>query len=693
MNNYLLELGVEEFPADYVAGTMGQLKEGFTHLLEGENIAFESVQVYSTPRRFAVMVRGMARSQSESTEMVKGPAKRIAYDAEGNPSKALLGFARGQGVDAASCFIQDYNGEDYVFVEKKLQQESVDEVLITNIPNIIRTLTFPKSMKWGGKSLRFARPLRWVISLYNDAVLPFELEGIPVSNVTRGHRVLGSDHIVINGIDDYENALRDNFVIVSNEERRNLITRSITRLAKEKGGNVLSDPILLEEVVNIIEYPTPLIGNIHPRYMELPKEVITTPMKDHQRYFPVQNDKGTLLPYFITIRNGDQKGLDTVKAGNEKVLTPRLEDAKFFFEQDLQKPLLEYIDHLKTVTFHEKLGSVYNKAYRLIRLSHQLGERLEVGDETLANVERAALLCKADLTTKMVIEFTELQGKMGRIYALESGENAIVANAIAEHYLPRFATDDLPKSTSGMVLSIADKVDTIAGLFAVGVTVTGSQDPYALRRGALGVINTIIEHKLRFDLAGTVKDALYNYVEKEGIVFDYEEVSQNIRQFFVTRLRNKMIDDGYSYDVIDSVIDVRSLCVFDVYRRVDIVTQWLSIEDNKEALTAFSRLESMAKKGDKGEIDYNILMDGPEKALVDQMENLDSVQSSLDRWMYTETLTKLQAFVPYINDYMDQVMILVEDEGIKRNRLHILNGIYEKIAQFFIPERIVKNNG
>ena len=372
---------------------------------------------------------------------------------------------KGQGVEIDQISIREYNGEEYIYANVIKEGKTTETILSENMASIIKSIIFPKSMKWGGKNIRFARPIRWLVSLYNESVLPFDLEGIEAGNITKGHRFLGSNHIELKSVDEYFETLEKNYVLVDQNKRKDIIKYGSERLAKEKGGNLLMDINLLEEVTYIVEYPTPLIGRIEEEYLNLPIDVIITPMKEHLRYFPVVDDKGRLLPYFITVRNGNEEHIDVVAKGNEKVLGARLEDAKFFYYEDIKIPLEDYIEELKNITFQEKLGTLYDKTIRIQKLAVKIGNYLEVGQETKNNIERAAYLSKADLVTKMVDEFTELQGKMGMEYAKQSGENEIVSLAIYEQYLPRFAEDQLPTTTAGAILSIADKLDTIAGCF------------------------------------------------------------------------------------------------------------------------------------------------------------------------------------------------------------------------------------
>ena len=507
--NYLLEIGVEELPARFVGDALEQLQTNTSNFLKEERISYSSMKVYSTPRRLTLIVEGLEDKQEDLKETVKGPAKKIAFDSDGNPTKALLGFMRGQNIDIASIYVEEHNGIEYVYADVVKEGKEIEEILKGNIPNIIKSINFPKSMRWGGKNIRFARPIRWLVSLLDDKIVSFDLEGIEASNITKGHRFLGSNRIELNNVDEYVEALRKNFVIVDQEERKDIIKYGSERLAKEKGGNLQQDENLLDEVTNIVEYPTPMIGRIKEEYLSLPADVVITPMKEHLRFFPVLDDKKRLLPYFITVRNGNDDFIETVIKGNEKVLGARLEDARFFYMDDVKRPLESYVDDLQRIVFQEKLGTLYDKTKRVQNLGIKIGEYLEVGEETERNIERAGYLSKADLVTKMVSEFTELQGKMGMEYARCSEENEIVSLAIFEQYLPRFAGDELPTTTAGSVLSIADKMDTISGLFAIGIHPTGSQDPFGLRRQALGIINIILDKKLNLSINELVETALY----------------------------------------------------------------------------------------------------------------------------------------------------------------------------------------
>lgn len=689
-NKYLLEIGVEEMPARFVKNTLEQMKNYTTKLLENERIEFQEIKLNSTPRRLVLLIDGLAEKQEDLKEVVKGPSKKIAFDKDGNPTKALEGFVRGQGASLDDIFLQEHNGEEYVYVNKVKRGKLVEDILKENMANMIKSISFPKSMKWGGKNLRFARPIRWILSMLNDKVVEFDLEGIVASNITRGHRFLGSGHIEIGNVDEYISKLKENYVIVDENTRKEKIKYGCEKLAREKGGNILQDEALLDEITNIVEYPTPIIGRIKEEYLELPKEVVITPMKEHQRYFPVVDDKKRLLPYFITVRNGNEDHIDMVIKGNEKVIGARLEDAKFFFNEDKKEPLENCVESLKDIVFQEKLGTLYDKTIRIQKLAVKIGNYLEVGEETAKNIERAGYLSKADLVTKMVDEFTELQGVMGREYAKISGENEITSLAIYEQYLPRYAGDELPTTTAGAVLSIADKLDTIAGCFAIGIQPTGSQDPYGLRRQALGIINIILDKKLNLSLGELIDFALYIYVEENGLAFDYNQVKGDILEFFNGRIKNMFIDMGFRYDIVDAILATGTDDVFDMKLRADKLNAWLNKEELNDILQAFNRVKTLADKSETNEVKRDLLVEKEEIRLYETFNIVEEkVIASLNKKEYDRALDYMISLKEPIDSFFDNVMVMVEDEKIKHNRLGLVRKISDTMLMICDLSKIV----
>ncbi|GAA0090623.1 glycine--tRNA ligase subunit beta [Paraclostridium bifermentans] len=686
MKNYLLfEIGVEELPARYVNSAMDQLKTNIVKSFNENRITFDEVNVYSTPRRLTVIVNNICEKQLDLEEEVKGPAKRIAVDAEGNYTKPLLGFMKSKGIKEEDLYFKQVGKEEYAFGKIKQDGQLTSEVLKSILPEAIKSMTFPKAMRWGGKNMRFIRPIRWMVCILNDSVLDIELEGIVSSNTTKGHRFLGESEFEVNTLNEYLTKLEENFVILNQDERKELIKKQCDDVAKSLGGEIEFDEELLEEVTHLVEYPTAFYGEFDEDYAKLPKEVVITPMKQHQRYFPVLKD-GKLLPNFIAVRNGDSHRIDNVKKGNEKVLEARLADALFFYKEDTKKSLESYIEKLKTVVFQAKLGTVYDKSLRIEKLANDILEKLnetDIKEDTL----RAAKLCKADLVTGMVFEFTELQGVMGREYAKVSGENENVAEAIFEHYLPRFAGDILPATKSGIVLSIADKLDSIAGFFAIGIQPTGSQDPYALRRQALGIINILMDNNLDISLRELVSLTLDNY---SFIEFDKDEVLNQIMEFFKDRIKNLFRDLGIRYDVIDAILSSNIDDIADMYARAKALNSWIDKGELVEMLTAFNRVATLAEKAETNEVNINLMREEAEFNLYQQFQEISSnVEHLLANKEYTKALDAFASLRPAIDNMFDSVMIMDKDEAIKNNRLAILKQIYDIMLNICDLSKIV----
>ena len=686
MKNYLLfEIGVEELPARYVNSAMDQLKTNIVKSFNENRITFDEVNVYSTPRRLTVIVNNICEKQSDLEEEVKGPAKRIAVDAEGNYTKPLLGFMKSKGIKEEDLYFKQVGKEEYAFGKIKQDGQLTSEVLKSILPEAIKSMTFPKAMRWGGKNMRFIRPIRWMVCILNDSVLDIELEGIVSSNTTKGHRFLGESEFEVNTLNEYLTKLEENFVILNQDERKELIKKQCDDVAKSLGGEIEFDEELLEEVTHLVEYPTAFYGEFDEDYAKLPKEVVITPMKQHQRYFPVLKD-GKLLPNFIAVRNGDSHRIDNVKKGNEKVLEARLADALFFYKEDTKKSLESYIEKLKTVVFQAKLGTVYDKSLRIEKLANDILEKLnetDIKEDTL----RAAKLCKADLVTGMVFEFTELQGVMGREYAKVSGENENVAEAIFEHYLPRFAGDILPATKSGIVLSIADKLDSIAGFFAIGIQPTGSQDPYALRRQALGIINILMDNNLDISLRELVSLTLDNY---SFIEFNKDEILNQIMEFFKDRIKNLFRDLGIRYDVIDAILSSNIDDIADMYARAKALNSWIDKGELVEMLTAFNRVATLAEKAETNEVNINLMREEAEFNLYQQFQEISSnVEHLLANKEYTKALDAFASLRPAIDNMFDSVMIMDKDEAIKNNRLAILKQIYDIMLNICDLSKIV----
>ena len=687
MSNYLLEIGVEEIPSDYVKNTKNQLKEKFEKLITDNKLTCDEIVVESTPRRFAIFLENINADTEEKTISVKGPSVKIAYDEGGEPKKPLLGFLKGQGAEISDVVIREFKGEDYIYVEKKEKAKSVAEVLEENVYDLVKSISFPRSMRWRGKSIRWARPIRWFVSLLDDEILSFDAEDISVSNITKGHRSLGSNHIVVDRIENYEKLLRENYVILRYKDRKDLILRGLNRLSSEVGGEYMKDADLLDEVINIVEYPTVLIGDIDKKYLELPKEVITTPMKDHQRYFPVEDENKNLLPYFLLVRNGNDTHSENVVEGNKKVLVARLEDAKFFYDIDMKKPLDAYVDDLENLAFFEGLGDMKLKTKRLERLAENYRLALDIGDDMAHPIGRAAYLSKADLVTKMVVEFTELQGTMGRIYAEKSGEEERISTAIEETYMPRSAGDRLPKTITGIVLSIADKMDTIVGLYAIEKYVTGSQDPFGLRRACLGIINIFLENSIDVDLRKLIGDALLIYTEENELSFDYDLAMDKTLDFFRDRLRNKLIDDGHKYDTVNAVLKDGELNILKLTKKVEALDKFL--EENEDQISYFTRIVNLSDSNVGEEVNKDLLEGDLERDFFAEVNALGEYKESSET-DYLKELENIKMTSEIGNNYLDNTMINVDDEDLKANRIAMLNILARRIKEIFDVKELAR---
>ncbi len=690
-NKYLLEIGVEELPARHIPQALEQLESNTRKVLESSRVGYENILLYNTPRRLTLIIEGISDRQETIKDSQKGPSKKIAFNENNEPTKALEGFMKGKGITIDDITLEEVNGEEYVYANIVKEGKDTKELLKEEMPNIIKNISFPKTMTWGGKNIRFARPIRWLVSIFNDEIVEFDLEGIKIGNITQGHRFLGEKNIVIDNVDNYYDILKKNYCLVDQAERKKIIKYESEKLAKSKGGLLLLDEDLLDEITNIVEYPTPMIGKIDKSYLELPDDVIITPMKEQLRFIPVVDNDNILLPYFVTVRNGNDEFLDSVIKGNEKVLGARLEDAKFFYEEDILIPLEEYVDELKNVIYQDKLGTVYDKVERLRNLGNRVGDYLEVGDTTKDNLDRAAYLSKADLVTKMVDEFAELQGKMGMEYALHSGENEIVSLAIYEQYLPKFAGDKLPTTTAGAILSIVDKMDSIAGLFAIGLKPTSSQDPYGLRRQAIGLINILLDKKLNLNLNSLIDSALYNYVEKNSLIFNDREIKNEIIEFFNGRLRNMLIDMGIRYDIVDGLLNTNIDDLYDLFIRAEELNAYLNEDGLEDVLSTFNRVINISKDGEVKEIDIKLLNEKEEIELYNAYNNMiEDYNQLLNDKEYRKALEIFIDLKQPVDDFFDNIMVMVDDEDIKNNRLSLLKTISDNMLKICDLSKIVR---
>jgi len=690
MRDLLLEIGTEEIPAKFMPPALQQLKEltqrGFSEL----RLDYQQINTYGTPRRLVLFVRGLPEVQKDLLEEVKGPSAKAAFDAEGNPSKAAQGFARGQGVDVKDLTVKETDAGSYVYALKKVAGRHVKEVLAEILPQLILGINFPKPMRWGYSDLKYARPIRWLVALFGSEVIDFKAAEVTSGKISRGHRFLGAANIEVADTAQYFNLMEENYVIIDSKVRKEIIIKEINQLAASVQGRVEPDEELLEEVIFLIEYPTALMGGFKEKYLAIPKEAVITPMKEHQRYFPVLTNDGELLPKFITVRNGNKNHLDVVQAGNEKVLEARLADAKFFFDEDKKVKLAEYVDKLKAIVFQESLGTIYEKVERIQKGVTNLSGLVGSDKVVLLRALRAAFLAKADLVTNMVYEFPELQGIMGEKYALISGEDQIVAKAVFEHYLPRNAGDDLPKTLEGTLVSLADKIDTIAGCFAVGFEPTGSQDPYALRRQALGICNIIIEKGLNISLKDLIAQALDNYQGKLEI--DRVRLTAGIYGFFEQRVRNILADAGHRYDVIEAIIASGYDNLIEALMRAKAVENVKGTETFNKLLTAFTRANNLAKKAENDAIEEQYLIEAVEKDLYSKLMQVEKeIESAVGAKDYTGALTAIASLEEQINAFFNGVMVMAEDENVKASRLALLLNISKLVIPIADLTKIVQD--
>lgn len=673
--NLFFEIGTEEIPARFIERAISDMKASLETQFKELKLNQNGINIYATPRRFAIQILELDEMQPDIKEEFKGPAKKIAYDENGILTKAVLGFLKGKGASESDLYFKEVGKEEYAHVTINSKGVSTASLLKNIFDNMIRSVVFPKSMRWGGKNLRFVRPIRWLICILGEEVVEFDIEGIKTGNKTKGHRFLGKEWIEVLNFEDYVQKLKENFVILEQDKRKSIILEKCNKVADEIGGILVLDEDILNEVNYIVEYPTAFYGSFRDEYLQLPKEAITTPMQAHQRYFPVVDKNGNLMNKFITVRNGDEYMIDNVRKGNEKVLEARLNDAKFFYNEDIKKPLESFVDKLSTITFQQKLGTILDKTQRIESLSIKLAN--EINFDT-AYINRAAKLCKADLTTMMVFEFTELQGLMGKYYAEISKEPKEVANAIYEHYLPRNAGDELPSSKEGIILSIADRMDSLAGFFAIGITPTGSQDPYALRRQSLAILNILNEKQIPITIERLIDIALDSFTNLE---FDKANVKEELFKFFMLRFENILAEKEIRYDVINSIINSRNNTVVEKFNKAQALNKWCS-NDVTEELSAYGRVANLSKGLSNIEVDPSLLLEQSEKDLwsaytIQKIEVFRLISEN----NYLDALDTFKNIVPSINNLFDSVMIMDKDEKIKNNRLGILACIKETMNQ------------
>lgn len=672
--NVLFEIGLEELPARFIDDAEKQLEDKTRSWLEEQRITYTGIETYSTPRRLAIFIQDMDENQATIEEEAKGPAIKIAKDEAGNWTKAAIGFTKGQGKSVDDIYTKDIKGTTYIFVKKVIEGKPTKEIL-PEFKRIIESIQFGKNMRWGEQSMRYARPIRWLVALYDKEIIPFTIAQVQTNNETFGHRFLG-DKITIQLPLEYKEKMKDSFVIVDADEREKMILDGIKQIENEHDFLVPIEQDLLEEVKNLVEYPTVFVGSFEKEFLPLPEQVLVTSMKEHQRYFPVKSNSGELLPYFVGVRNGDSHAIETVIKGNEKVLRARLSDAQFFYEEDQKQTINFYQEKLKNVVFQEKLGTIYDKVNRVISISKKIAEAIAINENEKNQIMRAAEISKFDLMTNMVSEFTELQGIMGEKYARIFGEDEAVAVAIKEHYMPTSAGGQLPETLIGSVVSVAEKLDTIVGCLGVGLKPSGSQDPYGLRRQATGILRIANERgwEIKVDQLFNIAVELYESLNLEHV--NLELVQQELHDFVQQRVAFVLKERGIEQDIIQAITGEEIGVMSATIQKASILSSKRNDESFKPIQEALVRVLNLASKTDETEVNATYFETDSERALYEAYEKIEqSYQSWIEKDNYQEAFAQLEKLAEPIHQFFDNNMVMAEDERLKTNRLALLNRI------------------
>ncbi|MDT0162053.1 glycine--tRNA ligase subunit beta [Bacillus sp. AG4(2022)] len=682
----LLEIGLEEMPARFVTDSINQLASKVEKWLEEKKVPHGGISAFSTPRRLAVLVKDVSETQEDIHEEAKGPARKIAQNEAGEWSKAAIGFSRGQGMDVDDIYFKEINGIEYAHVNKFIKGAETASIL-PELKDIAESLTFPKNMRWADRDMRYVRPIKWIMALFGQDVIPFEIAGVPASNWTLGHRFLG-EKVELTEPAEYEKSLLGQFVLVNAEERKSGIRSQIERLAEENNWVITVDEDLLEEVTNLVEYPTALFGKFEEEFLEIPEEVLITSMKEHQRYFPVKSAEGKLLPYFVTVRNGDHNHLEQVAKGNEKVLRARLADAAFFYQEDQKMDIESALQKLGSIVYHEEIGTLAEKVERVRKLANELAESLSLNPEEKKTVDRAAEISKFDLVSQMVYEFPELQGFMGEKYAAQKGEDAAVAKAINEHYMPRNAEDSAPESNEGAVLAVAEKLDTISSFFAIGMIPSGSQDPYALRRQAAGIVQILAVKGWKLELDEVIKKSLA-LVKESGVgKKEEEQVYDELLSFFKLRIKHTLQERSIRYDIIDAVLSGKIGSMASLIKRAEVLNAHKGEDGFKESMEALSRVLNIASKAEHpAAVDQGLFENKEETELYSRfLEVSAKIGNGVEEEEYYMLLVSMR---PEIGAYFENTMVMADNTALKENRLSMMAEIASLIQAFAKVNEIV----
>lgn len=670
--DYLFEIGTEEMPAHVVPRSVNQLADRTRKFLKENGLKFKDIKTFSTPRRLTILVEDLAEKQDDIDEVKKGPAKKIAQDADGNWTKAAQGFARGQGMTTDDIYFEELKGTEYAYVHVQKEGKKASDILL-GMSEIIKAMTFPTKMRWDSNDFEFVRPIHWLVSLFGNEVIPVKILDITAGRKTEGHRFLG-DSVVLANADDYEDALKDQYVIANAEERKDMIVNQMDELVKENHWQVKPDRDLLEEVTYLVEYPTVFAGSFDEKYLNIPDEVLITSMKDNQRYFEVYDENDKLINHFIAVRNGNKDYLDNVISGNEKVLVARLDDAQFFYDEDRKYPLSHFVDRLKDVSFHDKIGSMAEKVQRVRMIGDYLAKRWNLPENVVKDFDRASELYKFDLVTQMVGEFAELQGVMGMHYARLAGEDEEVSVAIKEHYMPATAEGPLPETTVGSLLSIADKIDTIVTFFGAGMIPTSSNDPYALRRYAYGIVRILLNEKWSLPFNEVLPEIISLLNGATPARLPKSDADQEIADFIRDRVKQYLQKNKFKYDIIDAVLASSQQDPSQILAAANVLQLHHDNEEFKPVVESLTRIDNILKKAKfKGnvEVDESLFEDNSEKELYVGVQNLQEIESLADLY---QGFVQLQ---PVIDQYFDVNMIMDKNEKVKNNRLAQLYAVSE----------------
>jgi glycyl-tRNA synthetase beta chain len=689
--NILLEIGMEEIPARFLKPALNDLEKNMKTYLKENRIVFENLKTYGTPRRLILSISNLIEKQEDLNILNQGPAKHIAFGSNGDLTKAGMGFAKSQGVEATELEIIETPKGEYIAAKKFVEGKETKTLLPGALKGLVEGLTFPKSMKWSNKKMKFARPIQWILALVDSDLIEFEVEGYKSALVSRGHRFFGEKEFSVTSIEDYFEKVRKNNVIIDIEERKNMIVEMINKNCSSVGEKVIIENELLDEVTNLVEYPYPMVGTFNSEFLEVPQDVLIISMQVHQRYFPILDSEGNLLPKFVVVRNGID-GSEKVRIGNEKVLSARLSDARFFYQEDLKKSLAENVEKLKHVVFQKDLGTIYQKIERSKKIAEKLIDILGF-EGNKEDILRTIELSKADLVSNMIgeKEFTKLQGFMGAEYALKSGENEKVSKGIEEHYYPRYQGDKLPQNIEGVITGICDRIDTLVGCFGIGVIPSGSKDPFALRRSALGIVNIIFDSKLDLSIEELINLSL-DVLEIDGVLKkDKEKVKIDVVEFMNQRIINVLLDKGYRKDFIMAVLGVKNENLLEIEKKLLTLEEVSSNANFNELVSLLKRVGNISKDY-KGTVNVSeeLLEDKAEKSLYNfYMEFVSISEEILGKNDYLFYLKTILSGKEIIDNFFDSVMVMDKDENIKNNRLSLLtslNIIFNRVANLSLIE-------